>query len=83
MKKQIQHKTVKFKSKILFLAAEFFDRQKMQRMHALSEGHVERISGDVDNKTMMETRHYLTLLPVYPFLSKTFWKIELLPPRKY
>lgn len=30
---------------------------------------------------MMETRYYLTLLPIYPFLVKTLLNIE--PPRKY
>jgi len=30
--KRIQHKAVKFTSTILFLAAEFFNRQKMQRI---------------------------------------------------
>lgn len=75
-------------SKILFLAEEFFDREKMQRIHALPEGHVERntilsgFSGDVGKKTMMEARHYLTLLTVYPFLLKTLLNTELFP-RKY
>lgn len=89
LKKQIQHRTAKFMSKILFLAAGFFDRQKMQRIYALPVGHIESntilsvFSGDVGNKTMMETRHYPTLLTVYPFLVKTLWNIELFPPRKY
>lgn len=89
MKKSLEYKTVKFMSKILFLAAEFFDRQKMQRIYALPEGHVERniilsvFSGDVSNKTMMETKQHLTLLTVYPFLGKTLSNIELFPPRKY
>lgn len=76
-------------SNYFFLAAEFFDRQKMQKIHALPEGHVESnnilsmFSGDVGNETMMEMRHHLTLLTVYPFLVKTHLNIELFPPRMH
>lgn len=61
----------------------------MQKTHALLEGHVERntilsvFSGDVGNKTVMETRHYLTLLTVCLFLVKILLNIEFFPPKMH